>query len=205
MDQSPGYEMEMGHVEDLVRYSKDAGYKFEFIIFTGGEPFLWRHIEDAAKAIRTAKIADVLTVYTNGLEIEKILSLKGLFTNLKITRYSYNGHAFGELNGLSNLTVKTLKHFSTYPGQAIEDSLPSDCGCRAYSMLGDQVYLCSFQPMLMAHYGAKIGCQDLDIVPMQPKFLDDFRTMNPFNRERCRWCFGNTKVASKTARIVNDV
>lgn len=202
MNNNPDYEMPMRDVITLVEHSMNANYRFEFIIFTGGEPFLWSNIVDAARLIRASKIAKVLTVYTNGMEVRKIRQLRDYFTHIKITKYPYNQDKIRELSDLPNLMVKTLHHFSQHPDCAVPDSLPADCACKAYSMFRDSVYLCSFEPVLYEQF-PHLREDNGSRVQLQGNFLRSLQGKDPFNRPVCAHCFGNTKVKRQTGRIAN--
>jgi hypothetical protein len=188
MDRKPGYEMSMEHLHQMVFHARNAGYKFEFIIFTGGEPFLWwPWIVKAADLIRGAGITRALTVYTNGLEVNRILNAASLFDNIKITRYWYNTKEIERLKHLPNVKIKTLDYWNKHLEEPARGVLPADCGCKAFSMQADRFYLCSVQPILDAD--KKQG------IPLQKDFLAKLRDQDPFNRPICARCFGNLKVA----------
>ncbi len=186
MDRKAGYEMSMEHLHDLVRHSQTAGYVFEFIILTGGEPFLYPWILDVAHLLKGSGITRVLTVYSNGLEVEKILAAAEFFDNIKITRYWYNAPQIKRLKHLPNVKIKDLDYWYQHLAEPAPGVLPADCGCRAYAMQADRFYLCSVAPIL--------DPDKRQGIPLKKDFLAELRDLEPFNRPICAKCFGNLKV-----------
>lgn len=206
MHKNNGYQCSMDSIEKLVKYSKDAGYHFRQILYSGGEPFLWDHIEQATKMILKSGITDAVRTYTNGLWINsdtlpELKRLSELFTEIIFSLYWYNtpqaelAKSYARIFKRENF-VKNIPYIK-YPG-----TLPAECGCRAYGMVGDRITLCTAMDFLAARNNCDVEAME-GVVHLKPGFLDELMQLDPYNRDICMQCSGNLKVASRLEKVPN--
>lgn len=206
MHKNKGYQCSMESIDKLVKYSKDAGYHFRQIIYSGGEPFLWDHIEEATKMIYDSGITDAIKSYTNGFWITKDTNLKELcelFTEIIFSLYCYNTKQAALATKTPNVRVLNRESFvKNIPQRAYPGTLPAKCGCRAYGMVGDRITLCTAMDFIAARNDWDID--DLEgVICLQPKFLDYLKEFDPYNRDICMFCSGNSNVSRQLRKIPN--
>lgn len=206
MDANKGFHTSIKQIENLIKYSKESEYHWEYILLSGGEPLLWKNIVEGTKLLYESGITSRLILLTNGLYIttktlDKVKKIIANVHEFRISRYSDNHRNielaeeyFGNLrNGYDYnvLNIVDRQHHLIAPAKPIKDSLPATCSCKALSMVGGEIHLCG-----PAH---TIACR----FPERFKDLSDilwFRqpTKNlelKYNREYCQYCISNAKVA----------
>jgi len=209
MNANPGYHLSMKNVNDLIKYSKESGYHWQFIMFSGGEPMLWKNIVPAAKAINESGITDGIISYTNAMtadkDLEKIKAVAENVSMIKISVYDYNDDQVRKLCVEIPEKVRLINraYFNTIPDDPIPDSLPAECACSAYGMIGNRITLCSFMEFMVGYKGWDIKDFSESFTTLKPNFLDDLKDKNPFRQQMCAYCFGNNKVAAKCEKIEN--
>ena len=70
MDANPGFHTSIEQIENLIKYSKESEYHWEYILLSGGEPLLWKNIVKGTKLLYESGITSRLILLTNGLEIK---------------------------------------------------------------------------------------------------------------------------------------
>jgi hypothetical protein len=205
MDANPGYHLAMAAIEDLIKYSKSACYHWNFIMFSGGEPMRWRNIVAAAKLLKRSHITDQIITYTNAMtDIEKVKEVSRYVDTIKVSAYDYNKPQVSKLlSEVKNATRITRLYFKKIADERIPDSLPADCTCSAYGMIGNRITLCSFMEFMIAYKGWDIKDFEDEVSILGPNFLDKLKKKDPFAREMCAYCFGNSKVDSQVEKIPN--
>lgn len=206
MKSNPGYQTPIQDIIDFVQYSQDAGYYWKDVVYTGGEPFLWKHWEEATNLLRQSGVVGTIKTYTNGLWIKDRMELKRraeLFDAIIISQYPFNKEAVAMAPGLA--TVMPREEFIKVKApHAYPESIPAVCGCRAYGLYDGTVSLCTSMPFLAEIYGWDYKSMD-GVVKLQPNFLDYIDDSNVVKRELCTWCFGNKRVAKHLDKIPNKI
>lgn len=197
-----GEETSLENIKALIRHSLDSGYCYERILFSGGEPFLWSHIGEAARMLKDSGISKEVVTYTNGLEIDTVNALAHLFDTVLVSLYPYNKEQAARLKLLhKNVEIIKRPRFYGIPPGPIGGSLPAKCGCSAYGMFKDHVTLCSAQEFVYPYLGKPTP--DNEVVRLGPGYLESLADINPYNRPICQQCFGNAHVVGKTRSYPN--
>lgn len=196
MDDHKGYQCKMTDIEKFIKYSVDAGYKWQDVVFTGGEPFLWKHWKEAAVALRESGVVGKIMTYTNGFWIktrEEIENRKEYFDAILVSSYPWNTKQTNMARGITTV-IDREDFYNVKADQAYPESIPAMCGCRAYGLFDGTVSLCTSMPFLASIYGWDYKKMD-GVTKLRPNFLDYIDDSNVVKREICTWCFGNKRVA----------
>jgi len=224
MKANPDFHTSFEQIENLIKYSKMSGYHFEYILLSGGEPLCWSNVHEGTRLLYESGICSRLVLLTNGLAITThtlgiLQSIISRVHEFRISRYHDNAENirlaqeyFGELKnsyGNNVLNVVDRQEHMIPPDKPVPDSLPAECGCKAYAMVGDVIDYCGPARTIAHKLGwAMIKAAKID----KPNFLDDFgklmiRDICISNEEGqddesilhksnyCNMCISNTKVA----------
>jgi hypothetical protein len=217
MKANPDFHTSIEQINNLIVYSKESGYHWEYILLSGGEPLLWKNLLPGAKLIYESGICSRLVVLTNGLAINPAtLNLLGkLFHYIhefRISRYHNNSENirlaqeyFGEFKNdyiEPQLSVVDRTEHMIPPDKPVPDSLPAECTCKAFSMVGGEIHLCGPAWTIYCRFPTKFEkaktemsayIADNDIL----WYRSDYEEMEKlkYNREYCRYCISNAKVA----------
>jgi len=204
MEELKGFETSLDDIKNLVYYSVAAGYHFKRIIFSGGEPLLWKHLKTAANIINLSGITQSLYFYTNALKVDKdylpeFRVICSLFDKAVVSQYDNNEENVKLIksSGIPNIIVMNREKYYITPKNPIPDSLPADCGCQAFGMVGNKITLCSFQDHMISYQNWNRNKFQDQEVEIGENFLSKFENVNPFIREMCAYCIGNIKVKNE--------
>ena len=194
MRQHKGYQMDLQEIHSIVNSCKERGLYFDIIEITGGEPSLWKNIEEGVKLF--AEICDMVTLATNGNNPELILSL-GLKTWIvsasqatpkQMKKYEPVKH---------KLTINSHTHKKA-PDHPVFNSLPAICCSRvtpqgeaqvSMQYLKGNVYYCcdAFAHTEYVEESDSIVCS----------FEDDFLVKykdKKYDQKICQYCLCNQNV-----------
>jgi len=95
MDANPGWQTPIEDIENLIKYSKQAGYFFSHILLSGGEPLLWDNVVEGTRLLKESKITGSLVLVTNALAIDfnnldKVFEIISNVDLFRISKYSRN-------------------------------------------------------------------------------------------------------------------
>ena len=227
MDANPNFHTSIKQVENLIKYSKESNYHWEYILLSGGEPLLWKNCLEGTKLLYESGICSRLILLTNGLQIksETLRFIDKIIRNVHEFRISmYNDNTrnialaeeyFGKFkNPYGNPTLNVVdRQIHLKPvtwGEAFGDSptdlLPADCTCKAYSMLGDEVWYCG--PM-----HSIILKESKDFRNLESFMWESYKTKIAYGKHflnyikvyednfiSCEYCISNAKVAKHLKR-----
>jgi len=204
MDAKKGWETSLQDIEDLIHYSEISEYHFKRIIFSGGEPLLWSNLEYSIKLIKRSRISDDLYMYTNALAVNKhnidwFKNICSLLDGVIVSKYENNKENIDLIlkENIPNVSIINRDRFYILPKEPIENTLPADCRCAAFGMIGDIITLCSFQDHMIYYQGWNPNDFKDQTVKIGENYLDKFENVNPFERVMCSYCFGNMKVKNE--------
>lgn len=201
MEKNKGFETSIKDINDLIYYTKNSGYHFKRIILSGGEPLLWNYIKECLWLLKHSGISDDLYMYTNALavnenNIEEFKEICELLDGVNVSKYD-NNHENIDLilaENITNITIIKREKYYDITEKPIKNSLPADCGCKAFGMIGNIITLCSFQNHMIEYKGWDLEDYKDQMVELGENYLEPFENTNPFTREMCSYCIGNLKV-----------
>jgi hypothetical protein len=205
MDKNKGYQCSIEDIDKFIKYSQDAGYFWNDIVYTGGEPFLWKHWEEATNKLRESGVVGTIKAYTNGLWMKdrnEIHRRAEMFDQIILSKYPFNKEQVQISSGL--VTPLGRDEFVIHAKHSFPDSIPAICGCRAYGLFDGTISLCTSMPFLAAIYNWDYKKMD-GVAELQPNFLDYIDDSNVVKREICTWCFGNKRVSKHLDKIPNKI
>lgn len=194
----PGYEMSMDEVNEIISSSKKRGIHYDTITLTGGEATEWPNLKQALKALYISKIADNITLITNGTNIEKIIEVKP-FLNYYAVSYTQCGmKRKAEFDTLGHTIIYNGSDHVELPTEPIEGTTPAEC-CNANSFVGikqnqvhyiaGKVYYCCYVKLFE------------NVIPITPDMVCDFKddfishfSGKNYKKEICKYCICNQKV-----------
>ena len=194
----PGYEMTMEELRGITSSSKKRGIHYDTITLTGGEPTSWPNLKQALKELYISKIADNLTLITNGTNIEKIIEVKP-FLNYYAVSYTQCGmKRKAEFDALGHTIIYNGGEHKVIPTEPLKDTIPTEC-CNEKSFIGvkqnqvhyiaGKVYYCCYAKLFEYQIPLK-GDMVCD-------FTDDFVAKfsnKKYDKEICKYCICNHKV-----------
>lgn len=216
MKMNPNYHTSLDDIDKLIFYSKISGYKWDFILLSGGEPLLWKFLPEGVQRLKDSKIIKNggLRLFTNGIAIkESNISMLGeVIEKLDLFRIS-------NIGPLSKAGIKLIKkHFPNtnkisiidrkyhlIPTQKpIPNSLPAICSCDAFSLVHSVIDICIARTIACSQ---KWNLEDFPYfsTPLQKDFLKSFDGINKYKQDFCRYCIGNRKVAKNLEKEKNII
>lgn len=198
------YQMSMDEIEAFIDASEKSDYKFHFIL-TGGEPLLWKHLEEGLIRLRNSSIVNDITIFTNGLVNKKITqTVVDNVDSLRISEYLYNKEEIIDLQKKFGDKIKVVDRteFWENPHKAVPEkiALPVFClnaECLYYNY---RVYACPHGLSIAKHNGSLLDISK----PIEPNFLSGmFKVKACQAKEICTWCISNRSVREHVAKVTN--
>jgi len=202
MRQHPDYYCSIEDIEKLIQYSRESDYKWKFIILSGGEPLLWKYIEEGTRLLYRSGITDDVIIFTNALAAsENNLGKMGRIIenthHFRISRYFGSEKQIAILvNKFGNRVQVVDRTTRMVPPLEIlvEDSLPAICNCKSYCLVDGYVDACApARTILCRIEGFHLG-DDVQSVKLQKNFLNFYKGYPKYNRKICQYCISNANV-----------
>jgi len=120
MDANPNFHTSIEQIDNLIKYSKESNYHWEYILLSGGEPLLWKHCLEGTKLLYESGICSRLILLTNGLQIktDTLQFIEKVMKNVhefRVSRYNDNGRNiklaqehFGKLRNKYNVPILNM-------------------------------------------------------------------------------------------------
>lgn len=206
MQQKSNYHMTLEQIKELIYFTKESGYRWDRIILSGGDPLLWQNIVEGGRLLKESHIADFIILYTNALaatdeNLQKISKIVKNVSEFRISRYEGNEENIKLMQQHFPHYTRVVDKTKFYPLPTIEEMkphklLPADCTCRGYSMVGNEIDLCSPPRFIVKNMGI-LQSRSVYTIPLQMNYLDAFKGKDCFNQIYCRFCLSNRKVKEK--------
>jgi hypothetical protein len=209
MESKPGYEQTIVNLYDLIQHSRDAGYTFDRIGLSGGEPLMWPKLRKGLTLLRESGICKFLQVQTNGdcIAASDAPYFDECFNYLDRVRVSLYGKSARRdlvkllpLNGHKLDFVDRTTHWEL-PTRRYPGTLPADCMCGHFTLIGDKVWVCGSPPTMIPQFGWCEADYTQYWRRLGPGFLDDLRKVNKFNQPHCEYCAVNKKIIPQLAKV----
>lgn len=212
MDANPNWQTSLEDIENLTKYTKQAGYLFSHILLSGGEPLLWNNIVEGTRLLRG--IGKNLILVTNALAIfndsEKVFGIISDVDEFRISKYSRNEETINRF--LEVIRDEPFRHKVTVddttthlipPREPVPNSTPAECLCDAYSVFKGCVEICGPARNVIHNLGWNPEDFPKLSVPISENYLDFFKDEDRFDMEWCKYCIANQKVAVRAERVKN--
>lgn len=192
MKDLPSYEMRLCEIKEFIKYSKLSGYRFKYIILSGGDPFLALNLVKIAKELRESGIVKHIQIYSNPMAYpEKLDEVIGYVDSVRVSDDPRNEKILAEMIRNHGRKIKRgpKRRHTILAYEFVSDSLPADCACKSYALSGTKVYWCSGSLSIGHRMRIPFDCVDL-----KENFLGGFPKSGKFNRPICAYCSANKKV-----------
>lgn len=196
-----GYHMTPDEIRIICRRTRELGMHFSQAMIMGGEPALWKHLEEGCRVIRESQAFDQIHIYTNYKSVDPLINLfdKGLAdlaivqtVNMSVdgVRKLWDKHA-------DRVRITNQPAHWIHPDKPIEGAIPAGCGCDQITVFDGRVYSCPG-----AYHNTKRMGWDIDNPRLWVNVEDDWRTyfeqMDRYSIAACSVCLSNTKTAHLT-------
>ena len=196
MDAVPNWHTSLDEIKRLIEACKDI--TFTHIFLSGGEPLLWKNIVEGSRLIKQSGITGSLVLFTNGMGISDPDKLKEIRKNVdvfRVAKYTRNSEAIERIKEVIKdvVIVDRTKH-TVSPNKPVPNSLPAKCVCSAYSMVQGMIEICGPARTIIHRLDWEFDDPELS-VPIESGFLEKLKKVDKFNKEWCKYCIANEKVA----------
>ena len=199
---NPKYNLTLKQFRSFLRACVVSDYRIQRLIYSGGEPLLWRHLSKAVQEAKASGVAVTQEIWTNAMNVRDP-SLLPVLKAVDIVRVSGFKSNQGEVQylraqGVTVLVVDKSEFYLPPPG-AVPDSLPARCRCPHIELCGDMLYPCAL--VLWNSEAAGAPVPDGMSTNVAPGFMARLDQKAVLNMDMCRSCTGNWKVASVCPRV----
>lgn len=189
MNSDPGYSMSIGEVGRWISETDRAGYKFDTIVLTGGEPTMNNDLPEIARMIQESCLCNNVKMFTNGFRLGEMNN--ALLPWINLLAVSFHGQKIPDLSGWGDRAwVADRTQHTPRPLSMPTGTLPADCvGGIEFCLYDGVVYGCPTALSSVKFYGVEIESRKAT-----GRYLDELMSVDHFNQPRCRACTANQKV-----------
>jgi len=212
MKQLPNYHLSLDDIYKFIDYSQKANYTFDHLLYCGGEPMLWKHIEKATKLLKESNVVNEIWILSNALNwnYKKIFSFIFDIDVVKCSDYGKNIKQINEIEKwLKQINYKgkiktAFCHFHEKPLQhRVKNSLPAMCNCKEYALINGRICICSNGYPTIHWLGKTLDHYKKHSIPLQENFMDFTFKVDRYKQEVCQYCLANGKTRNYREKVVN--
>jgi organic radical activating enzyme len=197
-----GYEMGIAEVKFFIQSCKDRKIHFDTIIFTGGEPTVWKHLFPATVWFYLSGITDKIALISNGCLPQKIFDISPMLSHYAISATQATAENIELFKRSGDTIVFNNEGHRTPQTEPVENSLPAVCG-NSMDLLGKptnqihymagKVYYCCNALIQSEH----TGLTDDLVCDFTEDFIQKFSN-KLYDKAICSYCLCNDKVWQQT-------
>lgn len=201
------YHMSLEEVTEFSQAAEASGYKFE-VTLSGGEPLLWRWLNEAVPVVRASKSVARLVVFTNALAYQRMTDATAAqFDRIRVSDYGHNAEAMRAMQARwpGNVEVVPRYGFWRNPREPVPASVahPVQCLNSEVMLYGRRIYACPHALSISRVLSTPPAVETLS-VPLATGFMDRMRELKrTYHAEICTRCISNQRV--RDAIGVRDV
>ena len=191
------YHMTPDEIRTICRRVKELGLHFVQALIMGGEPALWKHLEEGCRVIRDSGAFNQIHIYSNCKYPDPVIALldKGLADRVavQVINMSPDGILrFWEKHAHQMDITQQATH-KIHPDKPVAGALPARCGCDQITVFNGQVWSCPG-----AYHNTKRMGLDVDKPKLYMSVEEDwysyFNAMNRYVIPACAGCLANGNV-----------
>ena len=184
-------------VKKLCERANENGGRYDWIQFSGGEPLLWKHLDEACDIIRGSGAFGRIRVNSNCVAGDTLFRMldAGKIDVVYADTFNADPEAVARLRAdypgryiLDDIPHKPL------PTEAHDGVLPAACHCDRPSVMGENVYPCGNFYEHITRLGRNIADYGAYFTTLDDDWISFFRGVDKFNMDICRYCLANGKV-----------
>jgi len=192
------YHMTPDEIKTICRRTRELGLHFAQALIMGGEPALWKHLEEGCRVIRESGLFDEIHIYTNYKDVDPLINLfdKGLadLAIVQTVNMSIEGvRKLWEKHAVKIRITNQPSHW-VHPDKPVEGTLPAACGCDQITVFDGRMYSCPG-----AYHNTKRMGWDIDNPRLWVNIEDDwysyFMKMDRYSIAACSVCLANSKMS----------
>lgn len=204
------YQMSIQEVKDFVYFSEASNYVFD-IVLSGGEPMLWKNLEEGLKILRKSSCVNRIIMFSNGMQYKRMnQNIVNMLDRIRFSIYkdveggSNNTKHIKEFESLysknSEIISVDRSHFFPNPKKPLEIYEPVKCMNPERMFYKGQIYACPHSGSLAAHAQSNVKVSE----KIGLNFLQgtgDIRKNH--EKEICSLCISNKTVRDQVKRKFN--
>lgn len=196
------YHMSLQEIEELIHFTKLSNYKFQRITISGGEPFLWKNLEEGLALLAKSGITEEITVFTNAVFYKKLNP--AILKNITTIRVSFYDHLIGGTNNSAhieelrkmhpNVVVVSRTKFLATPSEPVKGFEPVDCLNLYTQYYNHRIFACAHAESLAIKIGSTTKTGSLIGI----NYLDEVAAIRKGqHKDLCSICVSNNTIRHK--------
>lgn len=198
MDLAPKYHMSLEDVANLCQLAEKCEYRFD-IILSGGEPLLWKYLNEALYILGNAPAIRTVTMFTNGILHNRLTKKAAWHCNaIRLSDYGHNAGPIIEMQKLypTRASIVDRTGFWRNPRYAYpkEEAHPVQCLNPEIMLYDGRVYACP-HCLSIAQVLTTPPTADALSVPLAAGFLDAMDALKQtYHNDICTRCVSNKRI-----------
>ena len=190
------FDLPLSDLAIWIACTKESAYPlYDSVILTGGEPLLWKNVEEGARLLRQAEVSHQLNLFSNGDCLDRVTDrLMESLTTLRLSHYGNNTKNIKSLKkryGSKVAIVNQQQHFPIPTSLADTSVLPAKCGCEGPALIGNRVFGCSMLATVANEFGIDLAQYPESHCKLQVGYLELLANFPRTRHDCCRGCIGN--------------
>ena len=194
------YHMTPDEIRTICRRTRELGMHFGQAMIMGGEPALWKHLEEGCRVIRESGVFDQIHIYTNYKKVDPLINLfdKGLADLAIVQTVNMSAVGVDKVWGkyASHVSIINQPTHWVHPDKPLDNMIPAGCGCDQITVFDGRVYSCPG-----AYHNTKRMGWDFDNPRLWVNVEDDWRTyfegMDRYSIAACTVCLSNSRMSDR--------
>lgn len=203
-----GYHMSPDEINFTCLRIKELGLHFGQAMVMGGEPALWKHLEEGCAVLKASGAFDEIDIYSNCKSPDAIISVldKGFADKVVTQTVNMSGNGVDTIAEKypDKVSVTQQSEHWVHPVKVIEGVVPALCGCDQLTVFDWKMWSCPG-----AYHNTKRLGLDVDNPPLWVALQDDWKTfftnMNRYSITACGACLANSRITAPVGSRQGDL
>ncbi len=198
MDLDPKYHLSLDDVANLCQIAEKNKYLFD-VTLSGGEPLLWRYLNEAMHILGHSPAVRSITMFTNAIPYEKLTKKSAWhFNQIRVSDYGYNAEAIAAMKSRYPQRVYVMNRTAfwrnpRYPFPP-ETAHPVQCMNPEIMLYAGRIYACP-HCLSIAQVLAEPPSPERLSVPLADGFLEHMaRLKESYAQQLCVRCVSNKRI-----------
>ncbi|MBO7708215.1 MAG: 4Fe-4S cluster-binding domain-containing protein, partial [Thermoguttaceae bacterium] len=184
--QTRGWEATLDDVEFFCRCAELQGYTFERVILAGGDPYIWKNLEEGVRMFHDSPAFGGVNLFTGIIDEKLTRRIEPLMQYIGLSYYGVEP----EFTSPKMEVDRTSASHWILPSEPVPGTLPADCCCFGPNVRAGRVYRCSTIPDLLLAEGEELAAEDYS-EPLTSQFLDLYLGADIYQDYHCASCVAN--------------
>jgi hypothetical protein len=198
--QKQAYHMSSDEMAAIIKACKASDYKISELIFSGGEPTLWKNMEECVSIASQSSIFNQVNIGTNGAKWQRLIPMRSHLSKIFVSKYPSN-EGIRESMYASVLAPKLHQwsgRFTARPDHVLNLGMePSNgwpCKCHSVGYYDNYFYSCGPIISLILRFPNSANYQMK--TPVAPFFVEKLES----SQDLCKACVANPLVENLMRR-----